>query len=289
MIGILDLDSRYPNVALMKIKRYYGDAARLITPIEAWSCDQVFVSSLFSFTIKPALPARAILGGTGYDIKLKLPPEIEACEPDYSLYNNEPKKLKTCYMVKDFGPVSMQRYSTGCIRSCPFCLVSEKEGFIQAVKPLQLNPNGKWVYIFDNNFFASPDWLASIKHLIACDQPVAFEGLDARIVTEEQLQWLKKVKLKKRLHFAWDNPKENLLENFKRIISIIPKRNIIVYVLIGFWSTPDEDLFRVESLRYLGIDSFVMPYNKQDRYQQRFARWCNHKAVFKKVKWSDYK
>ena len=31
-----------------------------------------------------------------------------------------------------------------------------------------------------------------------------------------------------------------------------------------------------------------MPFNKSDPYQKRFARWVNHKAVFKTVKWIDY-
>ena len=29
--------------------------------------------------------------------------------------------------------------------SCPFCLVREKEGYIQAVEPVELNPKGKWI------------------------------------------------------------------------------------------------------------------------------------------------
>ena len=31
-----------------------------------------------------------------------------------------------------------------------------------------------------------------------------------------------------------------------------------------------------------------MPYNKFDDYQKRFARWVNHRAIFKTVKWEDY-
>lgn len=32
-----------------------------------------------------------------------------------------------------------------------------------------------------------------------------------------------------------------------------------------------------------------MPFDKSDPYQQRFARWCNHKAVFHSVEWCDYR
>jgi hypothetical protein len=32
-----------------------------------------------------------------------------------------------------------------------------------------------------------------------------------------------------------------------------------------------------------------MPYNKSNKYQKNFARWVNHKAIFKSVEWEDYK
>ena len=60
------------------------------------------------------------------------------------------------------------------------------------------------------------------------------------------------------------------------------------YVLIGFNSTKKQDLWRIEELRKLKIDPFVMPFNKSDRYQKDFARWVNHKAIYRKVKWEDY-
>jgi hypothetical protein len=31
-----------------------------------------------------------------------------------------------------------------------------------------------------------------------------------------------------------------------------------------------------------------MPYDRSDQYQKTFARFVNHKAIFKKVKWRDY-
>ena len=43
-----------------------------------------------------------------------------------------------------------------------------------------------------------------------------------------------------------------------------------------------------EKLRELGVSPFVMPFNKSDNYQKRFARWVNHKAIFKSTKWEDY-
>lgn len=51
----------------------------------------------------------------------------------------------------------------------------------------------------------------------------------------------------------------------------------------------DRTVEQVELLRSLGVNPFVMPYNRRDTYQRVFARWVNHKAIFKSVKWQDYK
>ena len=50
--------------------------------------------------------------------------------------------------------------------------------------------------------------------------------------------------------------------------------------LIGYNSTPEEDMHRVMILRDYGCDPYVMPYDKTDPYQLRFTRWVNNKAIF---------
>ena len=62
----------------------------------------------------------------------------------------------------------------------------------------------------------------------------------------------------------------------------------MIYVLIGFDSTPKEDIYRVDKLREMRLDPFVMPFNRRDPYQRDFARWVNHKAIFKTVAWNEY-
>jgi len=54
------------------------------------------------------------------------------------------------------------------------------------------------------------------------------------------------------------------------------------------WGCSHKHVYRVMELRALGVDPFVMPYDKTDPYQRRFARWVNHKAIFKSVEWKDY-
>ena len=103
---------------------------------------------------------------------------------------------------------------------------------------------------------------------------------------------LNKVKHWKQIHFAFDHPEYE--EAVRSGIEILESANIspselMFYVLVGFGTTEIEDLHRVEVLRELGVDPFVMPYDKADHYQKRFARWANHKAIFKTVAWEDYK
>ena len=95
----------------------------------------------------------------------------------------------------------------------------------------------------------------------------------------------------KQIKIAWDNTKEEkaVTSGITKLTKYIKPYRIMCYVLIGFNSTEAEDLHRVKILRKLKIDPFVMPYNKKDLYQKKFARWVNHKAIFKSVKWQDYK
>ncbi len=276
-VGLYNLEPKIVNTAMMQVSQYHkqkGDEVKIYNPFEKF--DKIYSFSIFDFTPKHYIRENMICGGTGFDIQSKLPEEIEECDYDWSLY---PK----C----DY---SILWFSRGCIRDCPFCVVRKKEGKINPIKPKNLNPNGKYIKVTDNNFFANPKWREAIKELIRLDQPVEFQsGLDIRIFNKEQGKALQKLRIYKMLHLAWDNPKEDLIPKIKELCKYIKPYKIMVYVLIGYWSTPEEDLMRVEKLRELKVNPFVMPFNKKDRYQRNFARWCNHKAIFKTVSWEDYK
>jgi len=279
-IGLYNLEHHIVNTAMMQVSQYHkdnGDEVELYSPLFHDSYDKIYAFSIFQFTTKEYVREEMICGGTGFQISSKLPDEIQECDYDWSLY---PK----C-------DHSIIWFSRGCIRSCPFCVVPEKEGMIKPVKPKNLNPNGKYIKIHDNNFFANPNWKDAIKQLQDWNLPVEFEGgLDIRILTKEHIDALNSLKHEKLIKSAWDNPREDLSIYFKKAIDNgLKPYKLMCYVLIGYWSTPEEDLYRVEKLRELKIDSFVMPFNKKDKYQKDFARWVNHKAIFKTVKWEDYK
>lgn len=278
-IGIINIEPKVFNTAYMQIASYHkqrGDTVEWWTPLTDRQFDHIYCSSIFDFTDKSEVPKRAICGGTGFDVTSRLSQAMENCELDYSIY----PKCKTTYMW----------FSRGCIRNCPWCVVPEKEGRIKSVLPKNLNPKGEYITVCDNNFFANPDWRKAIDFLdFHRNLPVDFQGVDMRILTEEMCIALNRLWHYKQIKIAWDNPYDNLLPKLAWLIEQIKPYKLMCYVLIGFNSTEEQDLYRVEALRLLKIDPFVMPYDKKDLYQRAFARWVNRKEIFKKVKWEDYK
>lgn len=287
-IGLIDVDGHhFPNIALMKIASWHrqqGDSVEWAMPIFE-SYDRIYASKIFTFTddFNPLeYTAKEIVrGGTGYDIKSRLPDEID-------------RHTGLAYDLYPQYPFSVQFYSRGCIRNCPFCLVREKEGSIHSVEPMQWNPKAKWIEVLDNNFFANPNWRNAIEDLKAQNLPVKFHGVDVRIMNEEQAAAIKSLKLNGNVHIAWDLPQLDLTSQLKAITKYIKPYNITCYVLIGFNSTRDQDIFRLRTLKKIGILPFVQPYRdftnptRVGQYEKDLARWANRAWLFKTIDFMDY-
>lgn len=292
-IGILQVDGKLPNLALMKICAYHEKKGDHIEwwQGELWNYyyDKIYASKIFDFSRLPNLPETSIIGGTGIDHRNRLPIEIEKCNPSYSLY---PK----CNYHIGF---SMK----GCRFSCNFCVVPKKEGkpyHNNTIDDLLLNPNGgNRLMLLDNDFFGSPKWKEDIQRMIDLKLRVCFEqGLNIRIITSDQAELLAQVNYQnskfnqKYLTFAWDRVfDEGKVMNGIDICNKagIPTNKMQFFVLIGYDSTPDHDYYRVMKLRELGAMPFVMPYDKSNKYQKAFARWVNNRAVFKSCTWNEYR
>ncbi len=295
-IRLLATDSVIPNYAIMKISTYHkrlGDNVGWYEPLlDLEDTDILYISKVFKFSADPCqtipmpLNAKIIKGGTGYDYKTTLPEEIEnITELDYSLYPN-------C----DYSIIFTTR---GCVRKCPFCVVPKKEGLIHNVNVASLNPNGKYIMLLDNNFFANKTWRENIKILKAFKQPIDFNtGIDLRILTEEQCKALSELKIKV-IHCAWDNynDKDKILPKLKMLCQYVKPYKITVYVLVGFENKEivDTDIERVETLKEFGVNPFAMGYinfedpnHKKSKSVIDFCRWVNNKFVFKKTTWKQY-
>ena len=263
---------------MMQVSSYHkqrNDDIYIYSPLFHDWYDKVYAFSLFDFTPKTYVRKDMIIGGTGFDIESRLPPEIEAADLDYSIFPD-------C----DY---SITWFSRGCFRNCPFCVVREKEGYIHPVTPKNLNPNGKYIKVMDNNFFGNPEWRTAVDTLLEWNQPVDMQGFDIRIFDDEQGEALTRLKHYKAFKFAWDNPRDNLDDKIEKLLEYIKPSKLMCYVLIGYWSTPEEDLYRVMHLwDEYKIHAFSMPYDKFDNYQKDFSRWCNNKIIFKTRSWEEY-
>lgn len=281
-IGLIDVDSHnHPNFALMKLSAWHkahGDNVEWADRMFGDAYDRIYQSKIFTFS--PDAPAydwgnaEIVKGGTGYDIASRLPDEIEnSTLMDYSIYPQY-----------DF---SIQFFSRGCIRKCPFCLVRDKEGYIHPVEPVELNPNGNHIEVLDNNFFANPEWRFAVEWLRQTNQPVNLSGVDVRILDEEQAYCLDKMKLHRNIRIAWDLPTIDLTDKLREVTKYLKPWKLLCYVLVGFNSTIEQDLYRIERLRELKIKPFVMPYRDYEnneepsQYAKDLAHWANRGAYFK--------
>lgn len=268
-IGLIDVDSHnFPNIPLMKISAWHkrnGDNVEFA--IAGKRYDKVYMSKIFTETKEPeGIVAETIVrGGSGYDLKNALPDEIEHIYPDYSLY---PELTAD----KAFGMLT---------RGCPrcnhrFCITPQKDGVVShKVADLSEFWNGqKKIVLLDQNILACKDRMELLRQLEESKAEVEFNGgVDIRFVTDEIIEVLKRIKVKD-YHFAWDDPRENLEQQFQKVKESGLKNpdRCRVYVLTNFWSTIEEDLYRIYKLRRMGFVPFVMIYDKQ-KFVDKYGRW----------------
>lgn len=291
-VAIYDVDSKIPNLALMKVANHHferGDNVEMFLPLAVNSYDKIYASKVFEYT--PGLyldPEQMQIGGTGWDKSVSLPDEIESLQPDYSLYDY---------------PHSIGFTMRGCRFRCKFCVVPDKEGKAHSVKTIDeiwTQRDSNFVMLLDNDFFGNPDWADRIAEIHKHDLRVSFsQGLNIRIITDEQAKALASVEFrnmsgkKKQVHFAWDQwgkGTEKLIdEGFNRVVAAgVKLYQMCFFVLIGWNTTEEQDLYRINKLHGMGADCFVMPFNRSDPYQKALARW-NNRFLWRNIPWRDYK
>jgi len=94
-VGLVQVDGKLPNLALMKIATYHigigDDVEWWVGPL--FHYDRVYASKIFKFSSLPHLPDGAIIGGTGIDWENRLPDKIDEQNPGdawqiYPKYNH---------------------------------------------------------------------------------------------------------------------------------------------------------------------------------------------------------
>lgn len=237
LIWLVDFDGKMENLALMQLSTWHkaqGGTVRLkfgdARPELFEQPDKVYISCLFRWNRDKALALadawgnKAVIGGTGIDLALELPEEVQICPPDYSLYGKD----------RAVGFISR-----GCTRKCSWCVVPRKEGKLRRVSTAEeIVGNRQKVLFLDNNFLALPDfagdlhWLAKNKIAIDFNQ-----GLDARLITDENAELLARCKWLAGPRISLDS--DNLIPAVdlafeKLTLAGIAASRICVFVLIGF-------------------------------------------------------
>lgn len=281
-VGLIDVDGHnFPNLALMKLSSWHkanGDSVEMAWPLARY--DRIYASKVFTFT--PDIDWQPQTddfrrGGTGYGISAtdRLPESVEHMMPDYGLYGIS----DTAYGFT----------SRGCPRGCPFCVVAEKEGrAAHKVADVREFWNGqRHIELLDPNVLACPDWRDILGQLAETRAAVNInQGADIRLITPEKIAALNAIKLED-IHFAWDNADDDLAEKFAEYAATARRKFhgawATVYVLTNYNSTMEQNLYRIETLRSLHFDPYVMIYDKQHapREIKRLQRWCNNRIIFK--------
>ena len=281
-VGLIDVDSHnFPNLALMKLSAFHkaqGDEVEWYSPEKHY--DLVYQSKVFDDTYSKDIDFipqadKIIKGGTGYGLNNTLPYEVEHIMPDSELYG-----------ITDTAYGFLTR---GCPRHCAFCIVGDKEG-LQSHKVADLSEFWKGqakIELMDPNLLACPQRMELLDQLIDSRAVINInQGFDIRLTNEIVAEKIGRMRVK-RIHFAWDNPKQDLTVYFRRFSEAYRRKSSstkVVYILTNFNSTMEENLWRIYTVRDLGYDPYVMVFDKPHAPKEirQLQRWVNNKIIFRK-------
>lgn len=291
-IGLLSVDSSYPNLALMKISAYHknaGDTVEWYNPLTSY--DKVYKAKVFSFTPDYGYYINSDnveQGGTGYDISKVLPKEIDSLQPDYSIYPQINGKTAYGFLTR------------GCPNKCKWCIVPQKEGKIAPymdIEEIAINGRNE-IILMDNNILASDYGLQQIEKIAKLKVRVDFnQGLDARLVTPEIASLLAKVKWIKCIRFGCDTPAQ--IAECERATSLIDKfgykgEYFFYCILLNDFKESFERVnhWRNKGRRFLPhaqpYRDINNPHQIIPQWQKDLAGWADKKWIFRTCEFKDF-
>ena len=268
VVALYDICGRMPNLALMKLSAYYRDKGyepALCQAARPLAASLHYASSVFHHpranralaALRHCLGDDLVAGGSGVDVGLKLPPEVDKCFPDYSLYG--------------WSRYALGFLSRGCNSDCPFCLVPEKEGrlredyaaFDDFVPAGQRN-----VMLLDANLLATGNACAVLEEMIRRDYRVNFsQTLDIRYLTAETTSLLEQVKsvnsrfTKPMYYFSCNSAAQaSLFREKQDLLRRLGRGKITVIFMFGFDKTLAEEFAILSTLQELQLIPFLQEY-----------------------------
>jgi hypothetical protein len=269
-ILLIDVDGRLPNLALMKLSRYYKEKGKDVVlarkTVRMNRVDGIFASCIFNFE-SSMTTVRALkkyygndiqIGGSGVDLTSRLPENIEAMPADYDLYPE----------LKDRAIGFLTR---GCPHKCPFCVVPKKEGKTRKVSDLAslLGQKRKKLILLDDNLLAHAESEAMLEQMVSMGLPVNFtQTLDFRYINKRKAVLLRAIDSRNtrftrpNYYFSLNNNKRlSLIANKYKWFDFKSRDNVEFICMYGFDTTLAQDVERFRFLRSLpGAYVFVQRY-----------------------------
>lgn len=285
-ISLIDVDSKIPNLALMKISAYHkakGDTVgfNLNNP------DKIYMSIIFTKKKGLALNQRLTnvefeIGGSGYDLNSHLPNEIEFIKPDYDLYPSTYSQGFT---------------SRGCDRDCYFCIVPKKEGsFVPHQHPEKFyDERFKEIMLMDNNVLLNKQWAKTVLKW-CIDQGLKVnmtQGYDIRLLDNEIADLILQCR-NDIVRFAFDDIE--LEQDVRDKIQLLKdigfnlKNNVAFYCYCHDDSMFKDTLYRCNILKKLGTNAHVM-FNCEMPKTQRIkalVKWSWRKQLYWSIPFEKY-
>ena len=286
---LINVDSTVPNLALMHISAWrksegFETGFNISDPDEVWA-SVIFKANRHKVDgLSFYYPnAQIDIGGSGYDLRKKLPDEVGLMMPDYSIYPE-------CDYDLGFT-------TRGCDRGCYFCIVPKKEGkFHINQHPSEFHdPNHKKIVLMDNNILLDKDWFFEVTDWIIKNRlKVDFnQGLDIRLMDKDIAKRIRDLSPIGKWHFAFDSMdyKDDVIKG----IALLNEAGVSVrntanwYVYLHNDAAFDDALERCNILR----DNKAMPYIMVNRDSPRTQRMTDLKRwtrpqIFFQTDFKDY-
>jgi len=298
-ILLIDADSVLPNIALGKLSMYHkdkGDSVEFIRCklpyypyrkkkeyiFDTSKYDKTYCSIIFEGNIDYIKGQNIIFGGTGYNLKTKLLPEIENYPIDYSLWPN--------------NNISYGFISRGCIRNCYFCVVPQKEGYIHQVNTIDNIVKHNKVRFLDNNILALSNHKEIFDELIRKNIVCSFnEGLDIRLLDKENSRLLSKLSwYPDEYIFAFDNIKnKGVIKKKLKLLKWTKPWQLKFYIYVHPKMKISDTIERIEFLKSKEILPYIMRdidcwKSSKSSFYIDLAAWCNQPKIIKSMNFKSF-